>query len=42
MKRLLLFLALCPALFAAQPNFVIILAHDLGYGDMQANNPERG
>jgi arylsulfatase A len=33
---------LCAPLLAAKPNFVIILADDLGYGDMQANNPERG
>lgn len=37
-------LAMCGPSFAAapRPNFLIILADDLGYGDMQSNNPKRG
>lgn len=34
MKRLLLLFALCPSLFAAQPNVLVIIADDLGYADI--------
>lgn len=34
MKRFLLLLALCPSLFAAQPNVLVIIADDLGYADI--------
>jgi arylsulfatase A-like enzyme len=32
----------CPAAEATRPNVVVIYADDLGYGDVQCNNPERG
>lgn len=36
MMRLLVLLTLCPTLFAAQPNFLLIFADDHGYGDVSA------
>ncbi len=40
MKRFLLLLALCPSLFAAQPNVILIMADDFGYECVTANGGE--
>ena len=37
MKRLFLLFALCPSLFAANPNVLVIIADDLGYADIGAH-----
>ncbi len=35
-------IAPCTQIHAKQPNILVIYADDLGYGDVQCNNPERG
>ena len=40
MKHLFLLLALCPMLFAAPPNIILIMADDFGYECITANGGE--
>ncbi|MDQ8188691.1 sulfatase family protein [Roseibacillus persicicus] len=40
MKSLLTIAFLCPLLASAKPNILLILADDMGYGDVQALNPD--
>ena len=34
MRRLLFLFALCPSLFAAQPNFLLVMADDIVFSDL--------
>ena len=43
MRHLLLLLcALCPSLYAVQPNIVFLIGDDVGYGDVHCLNPKHG
>lgn len=42
LTTLLSVFCLAPAMAETKPNIIVILADDLGYGDVQCNNPQRG